>query len=287
MSRINDPSGGYRLGGYREVALPPALRRVAEVGWTFAPAANDLRPGARGHRVIPETGVSLCLLSPGRAGSRPLEPALALMGPIRAVRFFAPDPDGQMAGIRLKPEWCRALLGVDPADHADAIDPLPAAASRRLGSDIRGRLAGASSPAEAVGLLAAELARIADGMPAARPLRLAHAALESVRRAPAVPLDLPARARELGVSERHLRRVVRESTGRGPKYFHRVRRLQAAVSGAGAAASVAWSRLAVCGGYYDQAHMIGEFRALAGATPSRLRAERSRPASDFSNTPRP
>jgi len=37
--------------------------------------------------------------------------------------------------------------------------------------------------------------------------------------------------------------------------------------------AVAWPRLALEAGSYDQAHMIREIRALSGATPRKLLAE--------------
>lgn len=36
-----------------------------------------------------------------------------------------------------------------------------------------------------------------------------------------------------------------------------------------------WSRVAVDGGFYDQAHLIREFRALVGLTPAEAHRERA------------
>lgn len=79
-------------------------------------------------------------------------------------------------------------------------------------------------------------------------------------------------ADDLGVTARHLRRAFHEHVGLGPKEFARAARLQRVLKMA--ATSRDWSQLALAAGYYDQAHLIGEFRALVGATPAAFIARR-------------
>jgi AraC-like DNA-binding protein len=83
-------------------------------------------------------------------------------------------------------------------------------------------------------------------------------------------------ARSLGVSERHLRRVFRDAVGVSPKSFARLARFHRALDAARRGSS--WARVAATTGYCDQAHLIDDFRAIAGATPARLhdRAPRRR-----------
>jgi AraC-like DNA-binding protein len=84
-------------------------------------------------------------------------------------------------------------------------------------------------------------------------------------------------AERLGVTPRHLRRVFTESIGVAPKEFARSVRLQRAVQSA--AASPDWARIAAESGYYDQAHLISDFRDLVGLTPAAfLRREVARRA---------
>jgi AraC-like DNA-binding protein len=77
----------------------------------------------------------------------------------------------------------------------------------------------------------------------------------------------------LGISERHLRRVFRETVGVGPKTFAKITRFRRAVSAAREASQPSWARIAATTGYYDQAHLITEFRAIAGVTPPALLGE--------------
>jgi AraC-like DNA-binding protein len=78
---------------------------------------------------------------------------------------------------------------------------------------------------------------------------------------------------DLGVSERHLRRVFRETVGMSPKAFTRLARFQRALGAARKDARLSWASIAAAAGYYDQAHLIAEFRAIAGVTPRELLRE--------------
>jgi AraC-like DNA-binding protein len=80
-------------------------------------------------------------------------------------------------------------------------------------------------------------------------------------------------ADDLGVSERHLRRVFRDTVGVSPKAFARLMRFHRALSAACQDGPARWARIAAAAGYYDQAHLIAEFRAIAGVTPRALIGE--------------
>lgn len=80
-------------------------------------------------------------------------------------------------------------------------------------------------------------------------------------------------ADELRVSERHLRRVFREATGVSPKTFARLARFHRALDVARSGHHASWASIAVATGYYDQAHLIDEFRSIAGVTPRALIGE--------------
>lgn len=109
MSAINDASGGYRIGEYREYAVPEALRRFAEVAWSYE--APPGAPTAACHRVIPETGVSVCLFGRRTYDGRFEDVRSGLMGPVVTSRLFRPMPGHSMFGVRVRPEWCAHLLG--------------------------------------------------------------------------------------------------------------------------------------------------------------------------------
>ncbi|MGH8930211.1 MAG: helix-turn-helix domain-containing protein, partial [Egibacteraceae bacterium] len=79
----------------------------------------------------------------------------------------------------------------------------------------------------------------------------------------------------LGMTPKRLARRFADEVGLTPKRFARVRRFQRLLVAAGdaarAAAGVDWARLASECGYYDQAHLIHDFRAFSGMSPSSYR----------------
>lgn len=82
-----------------------------------------------------------------------------------------------------------------------------------------------------------------------------------------------AAARHRELEKRHLRRVLRGALGIGPKTYARLQRFGTAVRLAQRTDAPAWAMIAADAGYYDQAHLIADFHAIAGCTPTRLLAE--------------
>lgn len=264
----------HRLGGYREYRPPADLREAVQVVWVYArsPEADPGSPGPR-HRVLQDPGVSVAFRCLRDREGRVSEPRVVLHGPVTTPRLFRPPPGLHLEGVRLKPEWCPDLLDLEPRDHADAERDLREVAPRRARA-LRPRLADTRSSREALGILLDEIRRL---LAAARPspaALLAHAGLEAIRGPHRHTLDLAGLAGELGISPRHLRRVIRERTGMGPKQVQRILRLGGAVVEADRLPRPSWARLAVASGFYDQAHLIQEFRDLTERTPTRLHAER-------------
>jgi AraC-like DNA-binding protein len=93
-------------------------------------------------------------------------------------------------------------------------------------------------------------------------------------------------AAELGVSERHLRRQFLETVGIGPKQFAKLARFHRALSAVRERGSASWASIASAAGYYDQAHLIADFRALTGVTPQALLRELRAAAPIPSSAPR-
>ena len=79
-------------------------------------------------------------------------------------------------------------------------------------------------------------------------------------------------AATLGVSRQHLASQFRARVGLPAKLFARVCRFQHASQVIGNGAPRDWATLALELGYYDQPHMIHEFRELAGSTPQSFAA---------------
>lgn len=76
---------------------------------------------------------------------------------------------------------------------------------------------------------------------------------------------------ELGLSSRTLRRTFERVYGVSPKFYARVTRLQRVLAQLEAHPDAVWGDLVYQSGYYDQAHLINDFRALVGEPPERYR----------------
>jgi AraC-like DNA-binding protein len=72
--------------------------------------------------------------------------------------------------------------------------------------------------------------------------------------------------------------LFRENVGLTPKLFCRIRRFRTLLHRVEKGMPVNWAELAVDCGYFDQAHLIRDFRAFAGITP--LEYSRAMPESD-------
>jgi len=269
-----------RLGGYREFAPPADLRGLVAALWSYERPFDAPPVPGRGHRLPPDADLSIALITKRDERNRLVDAQLALIGPIATPRFFSPERGLRLDAIRIHPEWCRDLIDVHPRDLVNAVIPFQEAAARRL-DHVLDRLVASERPL--VDLLD-EMRRLS-GHGISSETRLANEVLRRVRRSTGSTLSIAALCRSLDVSERHLRRVVRQTAGFSPKHLQRIERLERAIAAADAEPSPDWARIAGESGYYDQAHMIDEFQSLAGGTPGELFRERTleRGVSEISN----
>jgi AraC-like DNA-binding protein len=258
-----DDALNHELGGYREYRVPADLREIAEVAWCYSRAEGEGPIPGQGHRVLPETGVSVCFWSYRDGRGAVSDPRLTIIGPAPAIHFFNPPPGLHLEAVRLKAEWSRDLLRFDPGEH------LNETREERSMSRLRELLARSRSSHDALAVLLNELRRLREAR-VERATTIAHGAMERVRAGGAVS----ALWRDLQVSERQLRRAVLATTGLSAKHTQRILRLNRVVAAADGQAQPDWAALAVDAGFYDQPHMIDDVRALTGLTPAALHAER-------------
>ena len=140
-----------------------------------------------------------------------------------------------------------------------------------LAAPLESRLARTTTSADALGVFVNFLRARRDAQP--RVATLLTAGMESLRHGTGQPRVAELAAR-LGVSDRHLRRLMMDETGISPRHFARIQRFHALLRSADAAPRPAWAALAFRHGYADQPHLIREVQDLAGVTPARLHAER-------------
>ena len=180
------------------------------------------------------------------------------------------DSSGHARGlqINLAPMTARALFGVGAAELAgDVVDLRDLMGP--AGTVLLERLEAAPSSAARFDLLdtaiEGALARAEEAPPlveeAWRRIRSAHGAV-----------SIGALAQGLGVDRKRLHAAFDEHVGLPPKTVARIFRFQRAISLVGGAP---WPVIAAECGYYDQSHLIRDFRQFAGMTPRQFEHSRS------------
>jgi AraC-like DNA-binding protein len=256
---------------YAEHAPAAALAPYVTCFWQLASQGQP-------HRVLPDGAMDV-LFAIGDGAAR-------VIGPMTRAIVTPSGRPGTLVGVRFQPGAAIDLLGV-PAqalrDESARVSEVWGARGRALDA----RLADAPDARTALQALEGELLRRVPSARAPDP-RVAH--VVSTLRFAGGELPIPAAGAKVGLGERQLLRLFQERVGYGPKLFARVVRLQRSTrSIVGARGSIAsWARLAVDCGFADQAHLVREFRALTGVTPTVYARERG--VSEIDNpgeSPRP
>ena len=242
---------------YREHAPPPALARFVECLWEKRVDAD----GPRTQRVLPDGCVDL-LFELGDGARRGW-----VIGAMTRPHDVATDAGARYLAVRFRPGGACGFLGRPLAELTDERAPLAELwpAAERLTDE----LAAAPTAPAAIARLARALEDARSRLVPVDP-RVAHALARLVRAPASTRID--ALGRELGLSRQHLTKKIKEATGLAPKRLQRVLRLRRLLERLPRGGPASWADAALAGGYADQAHLVAEFRALAGTTPARWAA---------------
>lgn len=77
-------------------------------------------------------------------------------------------------------------------------------------------------------------------------------------------------ARQTGFTRKHLATLFQREVGLTPKALARVHRFRAAMAALHGVAESGWADFALASGYYDQSHLVRDFRAFTGMAPTVL-----------------
>lgn len=233
-------------------AFPLSISRLVEDVRGVVPVA-----GRASHERLPDGRTILVfrVLEGGRTGD------VTVAGPRTQALFKNATGFARAVVLQFKPGWSAQLLGVAASALTDRIVRLEDLWGRS-GGDLFPELLAARSLPEVLERLSHAMALRAHQTFDPASARLARRA---VRLLEGGEVRVESVAERLGVTARHLRRAFTQNVGIGPKDFARAVRLRRAVGMA--ATSKDWGRIAVEAGYYDQAHLIADFRELVGLTP--------------------
>lgn len=259
----DSPLGRWTFCAARATGL---LAETVELFWTL-----EARDAYSRERILPRSSTELMfnLGEPaflhGNGGETRRFAASWVAGLQQRPLDIESHPNARMAAIRFRPGGVLAFLGVPPSELTDRVVEL----TDVFGSgahELRERLASERSPESRLALLARAVERrLASGRPPRPEVRRALSAIGGSRGQVAVR-DLVA---DSGFSHRAFSRRFQEEVGLRPKVFTRVVRFETAVARLDRPPE-SWSEFALDSGYFDQAHMIREFRELAGATPTQV-----------------
>ena len=180
-----------------------------------------------------------------------------------STRHFAIDTAEQKAilGVAFHPGGAYPFF-TPPADALRELDVELSEVWGREGAVLRERLLEQRDPQARLAVLEATLlARVVRPLSFDPAMRLAISALER---------DVPVAAvgERLGMSPRRLIDTFARQVGMTPKRFARVRRFQRLLAVIAGGHAPPWAELAQQCGYYDQAHLIHEFRSFSGLHPT-------------------
>lgn len=188
-----------------------------------------------------------------------------LIGPHDQPIVNQPTDSTWAVGIVMTPVGCRAALGLDPAPLRGAISSPDSWAA--FGS-LRSRLQQITDARPALDLVEHTLAvRLDTRVPG---LDRVEAAVAVLTADPTVAIATL--AGDLGVSHGHLDREFRRIVGLGPRVLARILRLRKLLESIDVYGRVEWTRLATDLGWFDQAHLIRDFRRHTGVAPSEYAA---------------
>lgn len=210
-------------------------------------------------------GAPIVQTSRNGAGETHLARSGFLLGPSDEPLLNRPLGDTWCLGVVATPVGCAAAFGVPPASvrgrvvGAEAWPELPG---------VRRELRATEDPEALLDVVERALVR-STGRGAGRLPRCTGAVEAAVAALEADPgRRVGDVAREVGLSHAYLDRAFARLVGLNPGTFARVVRMRQLLASLDQDGPVAWGRVAVDHGWFDQPHLIRQFRRHTGVTPA-------------------
>lgn len=228
---------------YREIAPPrPWQDRVRRL-WRYRAPPGD----AHATQVLPDGCTDL--IWDGRR--------LFVAGPDRVAAEATLQPASTLWGVRLAPGAAHDVFGISMEQLTDQRIELESLWGRHA-SDLQHALIEDPAP----------MRRLLHAIASRRGATERRMAWLFARLAAGNTARLPALARELGLSERALRRHCLQHFGYGPKTLERILRLQRLIASAPLPGQL--TAAALDAGYADASHLVHDARDLTGLAPLEL-----------------
>jgi AraC-like DNA-binding protein len=248
---------------YQEHRPLPQLREFVQCFWEMRAPCDDLTP----QLILPDGCMGLILNFGG-----PLEqvvderavrqPRTLFIGELRRPFITRSRGHLELLGVRFWPGAIRVFIDA-PAEQA--VDGMADGSLLRasLAREVAREVHGADAEERRERLQHALLNQLGDRP---RPHRMVRAAVQALLLAEGV-VNIDSLAGTLGVSRRHLEREFVREVGVAPKSLASVLRFRRVLRAIEEGAAD-WAGVALRCGYYDQSHLIRDFKRYTGRSPN-------------------
>jgi AraC-like DNA-binding protein len=266
---------------YVEKPPPAALAPWVECFWSVTDTGARAR--REPDRIVPDGCPELIvhLADPfaRKVGGRWVrQPRVFLAGTLTRPWMVRAGPRVRTVSIRFRPGGAAAILGFSMDGTADREVPF---STTKGGRALLATLSAARTTERRFAALASWVGQRA---PSPRAGQTAPA-VDAIRRSRG-QVRVDELARSLGWSPRRMQRAFAAELGIAPKTYTRIVRLNAVLATLGEDDRAAAVDLALEAGYFDQAHLLRDFRELAGRTPRAGREADGRLARHFTDPER-
>ena len=261
---------------YRHRIPRPPLDSFIESIWVYH---NDPRPHAL-ERIMPN-GTAQLIVNLKEDQTRLYDPDFpqrcvttsgSVLSGVRS-RFQVIDTSEQecVAGVAFRSGGTVPFMRVPAHETSDADIPLDTLWGHRRTATLRQRLLECGSVDAKLDALEAALQEMwtPSGLHPAVSFALAE-----FDRAPTTT-KIAAVSDAIGLSAKRFIERFKIEVGLTPKRYCRIRRFQRALALANRGRHIDWAQVALDCGYFDQAHLIHDFRSFAGLTPTEYRSART------------
>jgi AraC-like DNA-binding protein len=189
-----------------------------------------------------------------------------IVGPRARPLFIEKETrDCDIVAIRLVPWVAHRVLGVPAAELRESMVDLDQFWGS-LVQETRERLDATPDPHARLSIVERAVAHRVERSGAPDESALVRRLCQMAETEPS--LTVGALAARFGLTHRRVIDAFDRTVGLKPKTFYRVRRLRRVFQLSGASPRLSWTTIAHRCGYYDQAHLINDFRQLTGLLPS-------------------
>lgn len=239
---------------YREFLPVAPLRDFVECIWTRGAITNA--PG-KPHRVLPDGCIDIVF----QIGPRAVAQA-QVVGTMSRPLNVDEGAAGRYVGIRFRPGKARLFLDFRAQELTDG-----QAGLREFWGNAAQELLEehkvTPGPRQSVALTERALLRRLPRQTGERRVNQTVAAIVQSHGT----CSVETLARDAGVTRQHLNHMFRDWVGASPKLFSRVTRFRYLLELLQIRQPIRWADRALEAGYFDQAHLIADFREFAGQSP--------------------